>query len=260
MSDYAADCPTTKEQLKRALESERQARATQDAFLAAVSHDMRTPLNAICGYSEALASGVAGPLTAQQSGYAADIVRAARQLNDLVQDIIDANAISRGALSVECAPTPAAEIVDYVIAINKPAAEARRVKIRVSSEPDAQMRCDPVRARQCLTNLVDNAVKFSPDGGSIHIAIEPIDDRIAISVSDFGPGITCDDIKTALSLFGQVDAKRLRGAGVGLGLPISQQLMRLQGGDLHVVSQPGVGSTFSLVFPAARTPDPNPPA
>jgi len=212
-------------------------RQAQEEFLAKMSHEMRTPLNAVIGYSEALEAGLVGRLNDRQADYAADIALAARQLNGLVQDLLDADAITRGALNVRCEPICAHEIVDYVLSVTRPAAERRAIAMRVSGSRHARLHADPIRARQCLTNLIDNAIKFSPKGATVDIAIQSVDDQTAMSVSDAGPGMSDADVKTAVSLFGQVGRAALTPAdGVGLGLPITAQLMRLQGGEMHIVS------------------------
>ncbi|MEM6491737.1 MAG: ATP-binding protein, partial [Pseudomonadota bacterium] len=244
--------------VREALRREERAGAARDEFIAKMSHDMRTPLNAIMGFSELLQSGHGGPLSSKQAAYAADIGRAAHQLHQLVGDLLDANALERGALSINGETLLANELIDYALGVTHASAARRAVSLRVRGAISAPLFGDAVRARQCLTNVIENAIKYSPPGASIAIDVTSLDDRTAIAVSDQGPGMSDADVATALSLFGQVGQDMTTAAGgVGLGLPITLKLMRLQGGDLHVLSQLGVGSTFTLVFPQARTPGPN---
>lgn len=237
-----------------ALERAEAARSTQEEFIAKVSHDMRTPLNAVLGFANVLSSGVDGPLTDAQKRCLSNLEMAGRQLRGLVNDLIDMALIARDQLKIEVEPANAAEIISYVVAVTEPAASHLSVSVVMADDLSAKILCDGIRARQCVTNILDNAIKFSPLAGTVTISVNRCkDDRVAIAIRDEGPGLSDPEIKTALALFGQVGPAEQRrpGAGVGLGLPIVAQLMRLQGGELRIQSKPHEGSTFSLIFPAA---------
>lgn len=236
--------------VREALEREHAARSVQEEFVAKVSHDMRTPLSAITGYAELLSAETADILNETQRRALRAIGESGHQLSRLVKDLLDVAALTRGELRLDVEAIMAGEIVDYVVGATRPAARQRGLSIVTGGEKSAMMLCDGVRARQCITNLLDNAIKFSDPHADIRITVQTIEDRVAISVADDGPGMDAAQLKTALSLFGQVRAARRDGDGVGLGLPIVAQLMRMQGGELSVVTAPGEGATFTLVFAA----------
>ena len=226
-------------------------RAKSD-FLAVMSHELRTPLNAILGYSELLDVGVDGELNERQRGNVDRIRRNQRQLQSLVDDLLSFARTEAGRLTFDLRPVSVADTVDAVEA--SLGREARRRSIRLSRDikDDARtVRADEARLRQVLLNLVGNAVKFTPDGGSIAINASRHGDRVRIDVVDSGIGIPADQLSKVFEPFFQVEGGKTREhGGVGLGLPISRDLVQAMDGKIWLESQVASGTTVSVELPA----------
>jgi len=222
-------------------------------LLSKVAHDMRSPISAVMGYGEILSSAQLGNMTEEQLETVAKIDAAARQLLALVKDVNDFTRLRRGQMTIRLDRVHAEEIVGQAIDLMTPIANRANVRLLAYGPEIGRVVCDPVRALQCLVNLIENAIKFSPRGETVHISTAFAGERAAFTVADDGPGMTDDEIKRALLLYGQLGQKACDsvGEGVGLGLPLVREMMALQNGELHVLSEKGVGSTFSLFFKRA---------
>jgi signal transduction histidine kinase len=232
-----------------ALESSR----AKSEFLARVSHELRTPLNAIVGYAELIEEECDVPETRTDAGR---IVTAARQLGHLINDIIDQSRIDSGRMKFNPEPLPVAGMVAEIQGLMGPAARRAGVTFTASSDPAAGfVYADHVRLRQCLLNMLANAVKFSPRGTvSLRATLDCTGQRPMIDfiVQDTGIGMTKDEMSEIFRPFGQANAEiGKRFGGTGLGLSITRELARAMGGEISVVSEPGNGSTFTLAIPAA---------
>ncbi|HUF57843.1 MAG TPA: ATP-binding protein [Thermohalobaculum sp.] len=250
---------------QRELEVERdranRALDVKSEFIAAVSHELRTPLNGILGMAQSLLGDPAlSPRVRRQVQVIAD---SGRTLTSLLSDVLDRSRLDAGQLDIVPVEESLADAVGQVANLYRPLAEERGVALSVSFADDLPERLvfDPVRVRQCLNNLVSNAVKFT-DTGSIAVsvrvrALEPQTDgrcRITIAVSDTGIGISEEAQDRLFRPFSQADSTiGRRFGGSGLGLDISRRLSRMMGGDIWVVSRPGKGSTFEFSFEASRT-------
>jgi len=249
------------------LERERLARAEAEAsshakseFLATMSHELRTPLNAVIGYAELLDLGITGSMTDEQRQQVGRIRDSARHLLGLVNEVLDLAKVDAGQLSVHMRASRASQSVESLLTLAQPIAEAKGVVLTGQcSSSDALYDGDEVRVRQILLNLVGNAVKFTPSGGSVTVTCEVTphfdpDARLTGSgpwvctrVRDTGIGIPASQIAAIFDPFVQVEAGHTRSkGGSGLGLTISRRLARLMGGDLTVQSERGQGSTFTL--------------
>lgn len=229
-----------------------EASRAKSEFLARVSHELRTPLNAIIGYAEIVQEENDAPETREDAGR---IISAARHLSQLINDIIDQSRIDADRIKFNAEVLPVAGIVAEVQGLMRPIARSARVTLTASSDPVADyVFADHIRLRQCLLNIVGNAVKFSPGGEvALRAYLEHGEQpSVAFEVSDTGIGIAPDEIDAIFRPFGQANAAISKTyGGTGLGLSISRDLARGMGGDLTVVSTPGVGSTFRLSIPAA---------
>jgi len=253
------------EQINRALrDSERHALAMADEarrasqakseFLANMSHELRTPLNAILGFSEVIKSQLYGPLGHRKYlEYADDVHRSGAHLLDLINDVLDLSKIDAGRMEVRESIFAVADLIEETVMLLRDKASGH-VTIELCPPPPVQVRADQRLAKQVLINLLSNAIKFTPQGGRVTIsALDNPASGIEVTVADTGIGMTQAQIEKAFSVYGQVDSRIARThEGTGLGLPISQSLARLQGGDLLAHSVPGKGTRMTLVLPQSR--------
>jgi two-component system phosphate regulon sensor histidine kinase PhoR len=232
-------------ELKRLEQSRRE-------FVANVSHELRTPLTAIKGYAETLLHGGLG-----DPGSAIEFVRVidrhAERLRLLIEELLDLAAVEQGRSNLSVEPTSAAEVAAQAVGVVRPAAEAKRQDLVVDVPDDLPLcRADHDRLAQVLINLLDNAVKFTPDGGRIRIEARAAGDRLSIAVSDTGPGIPTDDLGRVFERFYRVERSRdRRDGGTGLGLAIAKHLVQAMDGSIEAHSSLGSGSTFRISLPLA---------
>jgi signal transduction histidine kinase len=235
-------------------DAENANRAKAD-FLASMSHELRTPLNAIGGYVELVAMGIHGAVTDEQRGALDRISMNQRHLLTLINDILAFAKLEAGRVEFELRDLNAAELLASLEPLVAPLAEARGIAYAMQPcDPSLELRGDDERVRQVLLNLIGNAIKFTPSGGRVMLACEPVDGWLMIHVHDNGPGIAPEKQQRIFDPFIQVD-RRLDHPqdGVGLGLAISRDLALGMGGDLQVHSVPGEGSRFTLRLPAVDT-------
>jgi signal transduction histidine kinase len=242
------------------IEAERAARAEvdrisrmKDEFLATLSHELRTPLTAILGWSKVLLmkrddASVARGLEA--------IARNAKSQARLIEDLLDMNRIVSGKVRLEVQPTDLAAVAEAAMDSVRPSAEAKSLRLRSVLDPGAgPVSGDPNRLQQVIWNLLTNAIKFTPRGGTVDIQLRRVDSRLELVVRDTGIGIEPDFLPQVFDRFRQADASTTRAqGGLGLGLSIAKQLTELHGGTLRATSDgPGLGATFVLALPLAPT-------
>lgn len=225
----------------------------KDLFIATVSHELRTPLNAISGWSQMAATG---KLPSERSSEAMHIIaRNATSLNRLVDDLLDVSRIVSGKISLDVEAVNVADLVASVLEGVALAAEAKglRIKSVLDNTASTIVLGDPTRIRQIVTNLVSNAIKFTPKGGSITVAVTRRASDLELSVRDTGPGLDANALQHVFDLFWQVDGSiKRRSGGLGLGLAIAKKLVDLHGGKISVESEgPGRGAVFTVCFPIA---------
>ena len=248
---------TTYKRAEWAVEQAAAASAAKSQFLAMVSHEIRTPLNGILGMAQSLSDeGLTGP----QREKTAIILDSGRHLLSIINDVLDMSKIEAGKIDLSPVDCDLHELIDGVVRLFAPGLALRSIQIDCSFAPDTPkwLRLDPGRVRQCMTNLISNAGKFT-EAGKIGVLVSAREEAsgagylVSIAVSDTGIGIEEDVLETLFSEFTQADASTTRRfGGTGLGLAITRRLAMLMGGDATVVSEPGVGSTFTLAFIAAR--------
>ncbi len=239
-----------------ALEAEAANKAKTE-FLANMSHEIRTPMTAILGYSEILEEH-ANAETDEVCAEAIDAIqRSGKHLMRIINDVLDLSKIESGKLGVDIGACPILDAVSDVYAAMQMAATQKGIELSVefANPIPTRVRTDGYRIRQILLNLIGNAIKFTQEG-SVRLVLESDDQHIRFSVKDTGMGIPESEIEGLFDPFEQLDSSLTRRHdGTGLGLTISRHLARLLGGDVDVVSQKGVGSSFTLTIPANCLPD-----
>lgn len=243
------------QELKDALERAEEATRLKSEFLANMSHEIRTPLNGVIGMAQVLAhSG----LTEEQSEHLAIIRDSSSNLMSLLNDILDLSKVEAGKLDINPTEMDPRHKLYRVFKLHEPTAEEKGVDLRLIIHPSVPSRLliDPVRVRQCVDNLVSNAVKFTQKGQVIiAVASEPVgqggEHEIVVHVSDTGVGIEPDKLGRIFDSFQQADGSTTRNyGGSGLGLTITRRLAELMGGSLTVVSEKGRRSVFTLTLRA----------
>lgn len=232
----------------------REATRAKDRFMATMSHEMRTPLNAVLGYVELLNLGVAGELTDEQRAQLARISASGRALLDLINDVLDFTRAEAGRLSIEARPLNARAVLEEAIELVRVQAEGKGISIEVvqPAEPLPWVMADFRRLRQILTNLLSNAVKFTMEGSITVTFSAAEDDLLSITVRDTGIGIDSEQLRHVFTEFYQADSNLTREyGGTGLGLAISKRLAQLLGGDITAESEVGKGSAFTLTLRTA---------
>jgi PAS domain S-box-containing protein len=232
------------------LEQQRELTRLKTQFVNAVTHELRTPLTTIRGYGEFLEEGLGGSLNPQQTDYVHQIDRAARRLETLVNDLLDYARIEAGVFTLRRERADLLERVREVVDSVQPQVREARVTLHVDlPEAPLELEMDALRVAQVLTNLLANALKFTPPGGRIDLLLRRMDGHVRCEVKDTGPGIAAIDLPKLFKRFSQLDAGVRRGVGTGLGLSISKALVEAHGGTIGVESEPGVGSTFWFTLP-----------
>ena len=230
------------------------ANKAKSEFLASMSHELRTPLNAILGFSEILKTGLYGPLGHEKYvEYAEYVHKSGAHLLDLINDVLDLSKIDAGKMELRESVFSLRDLVDDSVLLVRDKAGGR-VDIRLLIDKDREVQADKRLIKQILLNLLSNAIKFTPEDGAITVGTgDSPGGGLEIHVADTGIGMDEAQLQKAFSHYGQVDSKIARAQqGTGLGLPISQSLARLHGGDLIATSAPGRGTRMILTLPANR--------
>jgi PAS domain S-box-containing protein len=243
----------------RLLESEQAARSNaeranilKDNFLATLSHELRTPINAILGWTHLLK---ATPGDQQKVMRAAEVIeRNSRTQAQLISDLLDMSRVISGKMRLDVQQVDLASIVETAIESVRPAAEANGIRIDRSLDPaTGPVTGDPARLQQITWNLLSNAVKFTPRGGRVHVSLNRVNAHVEMRVSDSGKGISPDFLPHVFERFRQDDSSASRQhGGLGLGLAIVKQLVELHGGRVEASSPgEGAGATFTVALPVA---------
>jgi signal transduction histidine kinase/ActR/RegA family two-component response regulator len=233
-----------------AREQAQAANRVKDEFLAVLSHELRSPLNPILGWTQLLR---AGKLDAQVSQRALQIIERNVKLQaQLIDDLLDVSRILRGKMALNICPVNLITIIESALEIVRLAAEAKGIQIQTIANFDNKQVCgDAARLQQILWNLLSNAIKFTPDGGSVEIRLDQIGNYAQIQVKDTGIGISPDFLPYVFDYFRQEDSKITRKfGGLGLGLAIVRKITELHGGTVDVDSLgEGQGATFTVKLP-----------
>jgi signal transduction histidine kinase len=237
---------------KNAAESGSRAKSE---FLALMSHEFRTPLNAIIGFSDLVRSEVYGPIGNDlYKEYLHDIMMSGNHLLALINDILDLSKAEAGKISLSEAPAAVADIVRESAAMLRQQAVDAGVALDCAVASNLpSLLCDERLVKQILLNLLSNAVKFTPAGGRVMLDARLAGDGLQLVVRDTGVGIAGADMPKALAVFGRVDSELGRKRpGTGLGLPLTKHLAEAHGARFAIDSEVGVGTTVTIAFPRAR--------
>lgn len=239
-------------------DARRAAQAANEAksrFLNMMSHELRTPLGAIGGYVALLNDELPGPLTEEQRKYIGRIRHNQQHLLGLVNELLDLGKIESGRIVLALDAVPVQQVVESVNTMIEPQIVGARLRLEVEpGDPTLFFHADRERVEQIVLNILSNAVKFTPAGGTVRIIVSGDEKEICLSVQDTGVGIPADKLEAVFEAFYQVEGTQSRTyGGTGLGLAISRHLARSMGGDLTVTSVVGKGSTFTLGLPRNQT-------
>ena len=235
----------------RAVNRELAVARLQSDFVAAVSHEFRTPLTAMCHLTEMLEQGDTKP--ERLPAYYRALGKESRRLHTMVENLLDFGRMDSGRRTYDFCETDAAELVDQVAQefTDRSAAAAHRIEKAPLPVGAAVIRADREALTLALRNLVDNAMKYSPDSSSVRVAVTATHDTVAVSVEDHGPGVSADERRAIFRKFTRGAAARsLNVKGTGIGLTMANQIVKAHGGRLELDSEPGRGSTFTMVLPA----------
>jgi PAS domain S-box-containing protein len=223
------------------------ARHARDDVLSVVAHDLRNPLGVIRNGAELLSDL---GLEERQRRFTEMILRAADGMNRLINDLLEMTRIESGHLALDVATLRVAPLVDETVAMMRPLAAARQIELETAiADAGTCIRADNVRVHQVLSNLIGNAIKFTPAGGNVRITCTLLGGMARFSVIDTGPGIATEEIPHIFNRFWQANRNDQR--GIGLGLAIARGLVESHGGEIWVESAAGQGATFHFTLPLA---------
>ena len=230
---------------------EREANRLKDEFLATLSHELRTPLNAILGWTQLLRAGPAG---ADDVCHGLEVIeRNVKAQTRLIEDLLDVSRITSGKMRLSVRPMDLRPIIQSAIESVRPAAEVKQVRLEWNVPEDiGQMSGDPDRLQQVIWNLLTNAIKFTPSGGSVRVEVGRKAGQVRVRVSDTGKGINPAFLPHVFDRFRQADSSTTRShGGLGLGLTIVRHLVEMHGGSVRAESLgEGQGATFTVELPA----------
>lgn len=224
-----------------------EALRAKSEFMSSVTHELRTPLNSVIGFAELLMDEVPGPLNTRQIAFAADILASGQHLLALVEGILEMSRFD----ALEREPVAIGAALAERVAVHRKAAEARGIAIQLDVAADVgSAELDPKALRRMLDALLDNAIRFNRDGGTVAVRARRDGVWLEIAVADTGIGIAREDLAQLFRPLAQLAAGLARPhGGLGLGLALARHLAERHGGTIEVESEPGTGSTFTLRVP-----------
>jgi len=223
-------------------------------FLANMSHELRTPLNAIIGFSDVLLQRMFGELNAQQADYLEDIRSSGTHLLTLINDILDLSKIEAGRMELDLASFSLVAALNNAVTLVRERAQSHGIRLELDVAPQLDIVvADERKLKQVVVNLLANAVKFTPDGGTITLHAAPENGHVQLAVHDTGIGIAPEDQGRIFEEFQQAAHQTEKSReGTGLGLALSKRMVELHGGTISVDSAPGKGSTFTVELPLLK--------
>lgn len=239
-------------ELERARQMAEIANAAKSEFLTNMSHELRTPLNSIMGFAQVIRDGMIGSITDEQKEYLTDILESSKHLLKLINEILDLSKIEAGKTELELIEFNLMELIEESLSMFKEKALRHNINVSYNIEEGIEnIIADRVKIKQVILNLLGNAMKFTPDGGSIMLMAERSGkDFIEVSITDTGAGISENDLKLLFQPFSQLESViTKKHPGTGLGLNISKRLIELHGGKIWAESEIGKGSRFTFVIP-----------
>ena len=231
--------------------------AAKTAFLAHMSHELRTPLNVVLGYADLLAERHAGPLNDQQECYLDDIRASARHLVDLVDEVFDSARAETGGVHLMTAPVDVRGVLDDALSLVRRQMADRKVTASLAVPSGLPMvEADRLKVRQVVVNLLANAAKFTPPGGSVVLSAHGTSEGVIVRVKDTGVGISEEDQERIFEEYAQSGNTV---EGTGLGLPLARRLVEMHGGTLKLTRSSSAGSTFTFTLPWTQSGDASKP-
>ena len=239
--------------IREAMEEAQRANLAKSEFLSRMSHELRTPLAAIIGFGQLLEMG---ELTERQATAVRQILKGGGHLLDLINELLDISRIESGNLTISIEPVSVQRAIAEVLPMVEPLAAARGVSIaaKVGDADSRWVLADMQRLKQVLLNLLTNAIKYNREGGAVTVALEQVASREHIVVTDTGEGIPPDALERVFAPFERLHPEDEGIEGTGLGLALSRGLVEAMGGEIRVESEPGAGSSFSVVLDASVVP------
>ncbi|AGB48590.1 PAS domain S-box [Methanomethylovorans hollandica DSM 15978] len=228
-----------------------EANRSKTEFLANTSHELKTPLNSIIGFSELMLAGELGKISKQQKKYIGTILESGCMLLNIVNKILDISSIDYGRMDLSYTKFNLCDAIQDTCAMMQAAANRKSIKHVVDIDPQINgINADAIKFKEIVYNLVDNSIKFTPYGGIVIITATQNESHVKISVTDNGIGIAKENIERIFDPFYQVDSSTTRRyGGTGLGLALIKQFIKMHGGNIWVESEPGKGSTFTFTIP-----------
>lgn len=229
----------------------------KEEFLALTTHDLRSPLTVISGVISFFTSGRLGELSPEQQNMVAMMERNTQSLIEMVNDLLDASKIESGTMRLDVVSIDLRGLLDELRETMEPLAKESEIELKEILAPALPpVEADRTKLRRVLVNLLSNALKFTPQHGTVEVRAEVEGERVRLSVTDTGVGIAPEDVARLFDKYEQARSRATRGEkGTGLGLYITKQLVALHGSEITVDSQVGHGSTFSFTLPATVTSD-----
>lgn len=256
LEDQSAELTAMTRDLRRARDQATHANRTKSEFLAHMAHELRSPLNAIIGFSEVMHAQLFGPVSPPRyREYIEDIHVSGRHLLAVINDVLDLSKAESGTIELQEAEVCPNAMITDILRLVRERARAKHLRLKTETADDAPyIRADERLLKQILLNLITNAVKFTPEKGTVTVGYH-IDTtgEIAFQVTDTGVGIAPDEIPKVLEAYGQAETARVKSdEGTGLGLPLAKSMTELHGGTLTIRSLIGEGTTITVRLPADR--------
>jgi signal transduction histidine kinase len=238
---------------RQAVEQLREVDRVKDAFVSSVSHELRTPITSILGYTELLEEGVLGALAPSQADAVDRVSRNSHRLLTLISELLTLSRIEENTVVPDGEVLDLGQVVTTGLAVLSPTVARRDVELTVALPPTAlHVTGDRDMLERVVINLIDNAVKFTPDGGRVTVALSPCSGRAVLEVTDTGIGVPAHEQQRLFDRFFRSSlAQHHAIPGSGLGLSIAHKIVEQHGGTLEVSSEPGQGSTFRVSLPVA---------
>jgi two-component system cell cycle sensor histidine kinase PleC len=256
LASIAIERRRSEEHLRCATEAAELANRAKTKFLANMSHELRTPLNAIIGFSEIMKQEMFGPIGSERYiEYTKDIHDSGRHLLSVIDDILDISKIEAGRYAIEEDEIDFTAVLHWSVEMMRARTSEKSQAVTLNLPADMPaLRADQRAMRQIMLNLLSNAEKFTPDGGAITISVSfTSTGELSLSVSDTGIGIPANKLHEVLEPFGQVDdATSRQHGGTGLGLPITESLIEMHGGEFRLESELGIGTNATMILPSWR--------
>jgi PAS domain S-box-containing protein len=245
-------------ELREARQIAESANRAKSEFLASMSHELRSPLNTIMGYTQLLAEEAVGSLNEKQRRFLGHIGKDSQHLLNLINDILDLSKIESGRLELRRESYKLQPLLNDVLSMLRPAAVEKQIHLEKDDHPEAAISGDILRTKQVLINLLSNALKFTPAGGAVTVHAFQDGEQVAICVADTGIGIPQEQLHAIFGRFHQVNSTQQgqKQQGTGLGLAITKSLVEQMGGRIWVESEIGKGSRFTFTLDGRIAPAP----